>query len=287
MNYDNRTIGRFPPRTTASGLGASGSSNDPLFMFFDGKSFNPINSRGADLYTGYGVTGLALRPTRFQQTDFDYARAYSLCEYAFRCVEMVAQDVASIDHGVRDKRTQEPIPNHPLMQALAWARRNLYQDVLSLWQKALYIFGECYLLPVANGFTTSAGRNVYGGLQWLNPLAVEPVVLSGRLQGYDYNGGTSFRRFAPDEIIFDKVPSVFDDLRGQSRLSVALHAVNIDTEIKRYTLDSFLKDMRMSGILTGRTGSSITESELNTAVAKLKEQRESRLVALAAQLEYQ
>ena len=90
MNYDNRTIGRFPPRTTASGLGASGSSNDPLFMFFDGKSFNPINSRGADMYTGYGMTGLTLRPTKLQQTDFDYARAYALCEYAFRCVEMVA-----------------------------------------------------------------------------------------------------------------------------------------------------------------------------------------------------
>ena len=287
MNYDNRTIGRFPPRTTASGLGASGSSNDPLFMFFDGKSFNPINSRGADMYTGYGMTGLTLRPTKLQQTDFDYARAYALCEYAFRCVEMVASDVAAIKHGVRDKNTQEPIDNHPLTQALAWARRNLYQDVLSLWQKALYIFGECYLLPVPNGFTTNTGRNVYGGLQWLNPLAVEPVVLGGRLQGYDYNGSSSFRRFAPDEIIFDKVTSIFDDMRGQSRLSVALHAVNIDAEIKRYTLDSFLKDMRMSGILTGRANSGITESDLNAAVAKLKEQRDSRLVALAAPLEYQ
>lgn len=285
VNYDDRTIGRYGPRTSKPF--ASGAADDPFILFYDGKSFNPVAGRGAEFYTGFGATGLSIRPTKLQQTDWDYARAYALCEYAFRCVEMVASDVSSIKHGVRDKRTKDPLPDHPLIKALAWARRTNYQDILSLWQKALYIFGEAYLLPVPNGFTTSSGRNVYGGLQWLNPLGMEPVVLGGRLTGYDYNGSNSFRRFDPDEIIFDKVTSIFDDLRGQSRMAVALHAVNIDAEIKRYTLDSFLKDMRMSGILTGRAGSGITENDLNTAVAKLKEQRESRLVALAAPLEYQ
>lgn len=283
MDYEQKTIGRWGPRAEPT---RTGKQHEPMFMFFDGKSFTPVNNRGVDPYTNYGITGLALRPTKFQYTDQDYVRAYALCEYAFRCIEMVASDIAAIKHGVRDKHTKKPIPDHPLVKALAWSRINLFQDVLSLWQKARYVFGETYLFPVPNGFTSTNGRNFYGGLQWLNPLVVEPVILGSRLTGFDYYGGTSIR-FDRDAIIFDKVSSLLDDLRGQSPLSVALQAVNIDVEIKRYTLDSFLKDMRMSGILTGRAGSGITENELKAAVSMLKDQRESRLIALAAPLEYQ
>lgn len=286
-SYDSRTIGRWPSRTpqNASDFGPP-AADTPLFMFFDGKSFAPVGSRGADFYTGAGFTGLMARPTRLQDNDFDYARAYALCEYAFRCVEMVSTDVARIKHGVRDKNTQTDLPDHPLMRALKWARLHKLQDIIDLWVKSNYVWGETYLLPVANGFRDSSGRPIYSGLQWLNPMVTEPSIYNGELTGYEYSAN-SLRTFGPRDIIFDKFTSLFDDLRGQSRLSVALQAVNIDIEIKRYTLESFLKNMKMAGILTARAGSGITESELNTVVAMLKQQRDQRLIALNASMEYQ
>jgi phage portal protein BeeE/2'-5' RNA ligase len=288
--YDNRTIGRYARRTPEPDDSAPGyrRPEEPYILFFDGKSITPYSTkRQADLFTGYGVSAATLRPGKLGQNDWDFARAYVLCEYAFRCIEMVASDIAAIKHGVRNKKTKAEWPDHPLMKALAWARRTNYQDIISLWQKALYIWGENYLLPIENGFRNpDTGTPFYSGIQWLNPLVTEPYIPYGDLQGFDYRA-YGLEHYSRSQIIFDKVGSVFDDLRGQSRISVALTAENIDIEIKRYTLDQFIKDMRMAGILTGRQGSNIGQPELDAALAKLKEQKESRLVALNSALEYQ
>lgn len=291
--YDKRTIGRYAPRVqdVDDAPRYRRAEEDPMFLFFDGKSFtsHSVTRPGkADFYTGgMGVTAAMLRPGRLGHTDWDYGRAYVLCEYAFRCIEMVASDIAAIKHGVRNKQTKADWPDHPLMKALTWAKWVCYQDIINLWQKALFIWGENYLLPIENGFRNpDTGRPFYSGIQWLNPLATEPVVTYNYLEGFEYTA-YGMQRYRPDQIIFDKVGSVFDDLRGQSRVSVALMAENIDIEIKRYTLDRFIKDMRFSGILTGRQGSQIGQAELDGAVEKLKQQKNSRLVALAAALEFQ
>jgi 2'-5' RNA ligase len=260
----------------------------PLFYFFDGKSIKGYSdNQKADFFSNYGLSAAMFRPTRLPQNDYGWAMAYTQSEYAFRAVEMVASDISAIPRYVRSKTTKQPLPDHPLMRALRWAKRVCYQDTISLWEKALYVFGENYLLPVGNGFRDPAtGRAILNGLQWLNPLATEPYIMNGKLIEYWYNA-VSQVVYKPDEILYDKVSSLTDDLRGQSRLSVALAAVNIDVEIKRYTLDSFLKDMRMSGILTGARGSNITQAQLDAALSVLKGKRDERLVALAPALVWQ
>jgi|CXWL01.1.fsa_nt_gi 2'-5' RNA ligase len=297
VDYDKRAIGHFPPRVQTSALAIPETrtvearrETAPMFLFYDGKSFTPFNNRrsGADMFSsGYGMTAATLRPGKLTQNDWDFARAYVQCEYAFRCIEMVSSDISAIKHGVRNRSTKQDWPDHPLMKALTWARQVCQQDIISLWQKALYIFGETYLLPVSNGFTDPAtGKPYYNGLQWLNPLVTEPYIAYGQLQGYDYSA-YGYTRFQPGQIVHDKVSSIFDDIRGQSRISAVLAAVNIDIEIKRYTLDSFLKDMRMSGILTGREGSDLQQKDVDDALQIIKEKKESRLIALAPALVWQ
>lgn len=282
------SVGRLFNRSSANRTKALKST--PVFMMFDGKSFAPVNTtqRRADFYSGYGMSAAILRPGKLMQTDTDLARGYVQCEYAFRAIEMVASDIASIKHGVRNRQTKEDMPTHPLMLALAWARRELHQDILSLWQKALYVYGECYLMPTAPpGFLNpETGLPFYNGLQWLNPLITEPYVVGGKLIDYRYSA-YGVQTYQPNQIVFDRVSSMFDDLRGQSRMSAALASVNIDIEIKRYTLDSFLKDMRMQGILTGREGSMLEQKDVDGALEVIKQQRDQRLIGLAPALVWQ
>lgn len=284
--FDNRTIGRYPPRVRQIDNGDSTFiennriPDEDLLWWFDGKSITPLNRRRMiESFTGLGISTLDRR-TKLRHNDYDYAQAFLASEFAYRCISIVANDVAGIRHGVRNKRTKQDETNHPLVQAITYARRNYQQNIISLWQKSLGVYGEAYIQPVANDF------GLHIGLRWLNPLATEPRVEYGAIVGFDYSTGGAFF-FRNDEIIFDKNDSLLDDLRGQSRIGVALDAINIDKEIKRYTLDMLLKDMRLSGILTGRQGSGLNQQDLDAVVKKLKEQKDSRLVALAPALEYQ
>lgn len=292
---DTRTIGRYAHPSRAQALQPVAPerfdlNTEPIFMFFDGQTFKSISTQkghGAqDLFTNYGITAAQIRPTKLQQNDWDWARAAAQCEYVFRAMEMVSSDISSIPHGVRSKVTRKPILNHPLMEALSWARRELHQDILSLWQKSLFTFGETYLYPISNGFVLpSTGKPYYNGIQWLNPLAVEPYIAYNRLIGYDYTAYGQ-ERLPKQDVLLDKVESMFDDIRGQSRVSVALESINITIQVKRYTLQSFMKDLRMQGVVTGRTGSNISTPDITRVVQMLKEQQESRLVGIPYPVEY-
>lgn len=284
--FDNMTLGRYAApsrvrqRDNGDGSFTERTDSSPLFYWFDGKAVSPVKrSRALEAFTGLGITTLAQRG-QLRYTDYDFAQAFLASEFAYRCIQTVASDVDGIKHGVRVKGTKTDAPDHPLQRAITYARLMYQQNLINLWQKSLGVWGETFIWPQRNLY------GYYSGLRWLNPMVTEPRTEYGVISGYDYRvGGIWF--FEPHELIFDKVDNLLDDLRGQSKIAVALDAINIDREIKRYTLDTLIKDMRMAGILTGRPGSYISQTELDDALLKLKEQRQSRLIALAPPLEYQ
>lgn len=295
---DTRTIGRYahPSRMTPQPVTVQredwrAKANEPLFFFFDGQSFKGVTAHGTkggalDPFSNYGMTGAIIRPGKLQQNDWDWARAAVQCEYAFRAVEMVASDISAIPHGVKRRSTGEIWPDHPLMEALGWARRTMHQDILGQWQKSLYVFGENYLYPIHNGFTLPGqSQPYYNGIQWLNPLVMEPVIQYSQLVGYDYTA-YGMERLKPHEVVLDKVSSMFDDIRGQSRISTALESINITIQVKRFTLQSFINDLRAQGVITGRQGSNLQQQDINSVVELLKAQRESRLIGIPYQVEY-
>lgn len=259
---------------------ASKADDSVEVLFFDGYKFSSVSkNKSPGLYTGYG-SSLHLPSGKLRDDDVGRAMAYLACEYAYNGIRMVASDIAGIKFGVRNIETKQDNPNHPLILAINWARRIYQQEVISLWQINRYVFGEVYALPEANMF------GYYNCLRLLNPLAVEKWLPYNTLDGFQYSANGDYRLFEPSEIAFDKVANPLDDINGLAPLSVALDAINIDKEMKRYTLDNFLKNMRMSGILTGRTGSSVTQQDLDSVVKRLKEQKGERLVAITPQLEY-
>lgn len=272
---------RFPfiSRDAAMSAARRASPDETDVLFFDGVKFTPINSKKPGLFTGYG-NNLHLPSGKLRDDDIGRAMAYLACEYAFNGIRMVASDIAGIPFGVRVIDSQQDLPDHPLIQAINWARRLYQQEVISLWQIDRYVFGEVYALPETNVF------GLYNCLRLLNPLAIEKWIPFNTLDGFQYSANGDYHRFETNEVAFDKVANPLDDINGLAPLSVALDAVNIDKEIKRYTLDNFLKNMRMAGILTGRAGSQVNDQDLGAVVRRLKEQKGERLVAIAPQLEF-
>lgn len=259
-------------------------ADDPReIYFFDGKSILPIggrrNRQDIGLYSGAGQGALSTRRT-LRHNDYDYALAATQCEYAFRCANIIADDIAGIPSSVRNKRTKQELPEHPLMQAFTWARIDYRQNIIRLWEVARMIFGEVYIRPEANAF------GYYTGMRWLNPLATEPYIMYGKIEYFEYAVDNGLFQLRPNEVVFDRFDWILDDIRGQSLIAAALDAINIDREVKRFTLDSLLKDMRMQGILTGRQGSNVSEAELKAVKNTLQEQKNSRLIAISPALEY-
>lgn len=264
----------------STGLRHTQADTSPLY-FFDGKALMPLGQRQdtPGFFTGMGPFALSTR-RKLQHSDYDYAVAATQCEYAFRCVNIIADDLAGIPNGVHHRRSQQPMPEHPLMQAFAWARLEYFQNIIRLWEAGQMIFGEVYIEPCKNAF------GFYNGMRWLNPLATDPIIINGRLERFEYTPDSGLYHFRPDEIVYDRFDWILDDIRGQSLIAAALDAINIDREVKRYTLESFLKDMRMQGILTGRQGSNIQQHELDAALATIEQKKEKRLIALSPALEY-
>ncbi len=292
---DRKVIGRWGARVSSSATEVyeDGKRDEaPMLMYFDGKSFTPVGvngmgNQGAGLFGGY--PGYApLNGRRLLHGDYHYALAYLASEYAFNCINLLAGDVTRAKRGVRNKATGEDIPDHPLMKALSWARLTYQQDIIELWVMARYIWGEVYIEPCKLGWRDPVtGRELYGGVRWLNPIVTEPIVMYDYINYFEYTGGMSVQQYKPGELVYDKFGSMVSDIRGQSRIAVALDAVSIDREIKRYTLDTLLKDMRLAGMITGRQGSNISFPELEQFLAKMKEQVNSRLIALPMAVEYQ
>lgn len=241
-------------------------------------------------YSGlsYGAFARGI-PNDLPRDKTGYALAYVQSEYTFRCVNAIAADIARIPKTVVRKTGGEPANDHPLMKALASARKQYRQNLISRWVKALHIYGEAYIEP------TKAFPNVpmYVGVRWLNNLAMEPYIANGTLLGFDYWGDSAgaTHRFAPGELVYDILENMLDDLRGQSLLDVALNSTNIDRDIVRYTKSWFLNDTRPGGILTGRQGSSIQEAEGKSWLEMLKAQlqgpgKRNRMIYLPQALEY-
>ena len=269
--------GTPPPRRQAT-------ADPPPVYLYDGdgglKLMTPTRGT-SDVggYTGFGTA--ALNTTRaLKHTDYDYALAATQCEYAYRCIRVVAGDISAIPFGVRNRVTKSPVTAHPLLDAMSYARRNYAQHIMELWQVSRMVFGETYLYPVANAFRFNTG------LRWLNPLAIEPFVNAGKIEYFDYQPDAGHYRFYPGQIIFDRVGWILDDVRGQGLLSAALDAINIDRQVKKHTLDRFYKGLRMQGILTGRQGSNVQAHEVTSAVEEIKKQAQAPLIAVNAALEF-
>jgi HK97 family phage portal protein len=248
---------------------------------FDGKMVYQVNGKNGGAYSGLLPTALQYQSRqKWGQDKQSYAMAAATNAYVANAVNLITNDVTSIPYGVWDNATDTEAVNHPFMLAMKDNRKQRQQNLLQYLMRSYLIFGEAYVLPLKNGY------GYHTGVQALNPLALEPFISNGQIIRFDYYGDRANVNYRPNELGYWRKENVLDDLRGLSPLASAMDDVNIYREIQRYTLDQFLRDLKLSGILTGRGDVPVTETELNKALERLKEQANSRWAALNSSLEF-
>lgn len=254
---------------------------NPSVYMFDGKMVYQVNGKNGGAYSGLLPTALQYQQRqKWGQDKQSYAMAVATNAYVANAVNLITNDVTSIPYGVWDNATDTEAVNHPFMLAMKDNRKQRQQNLLQYVMRSYLIFGEAYVLPIKNGY------GYHTGVQALNPLALEPFISNGQIVRYDYYGDRANVNYRPNELGYWRRENVLDDLRGLSPLASAMDDVNIYREIQRYTLDQFLRDLKLSGILTGREGSYVSQDELDKALEAIKEKLNSRFIALSSALEF-
>jgi HK97 family phage portal protein len=248
---------------------------------FDGKMVYQVNGKSGGAYSGLLPTALQYQSRqKWGQDKQSYAMAVATNAYVANAVNLITNDVTSIPYGVWDNTSDTEAVNHPFMLAMKENRKLRQQDLLQYVMRSRITFGEAYILPIKNNY------GYHTGVQALNPLALEPFISNGKIHHFDYYGDRANASYYPNEIAFWRKENILDDLRGLSQLSSVMDDVNTYREIQRYTLDQFLRDLKLSGILTGRGDVPVTKTELDKALEQIKEDAKGRWVALNSALEF-
>lgn len=201
--------------------------------------------------------------------DNSLATAYTASVWAFRCTNVRASKVASIPHRVISKKTQEPIPDHPLITAIQAAYWYSHRSLLFDFEMSICLYGEVFIELI---------RNLVGmadGLKWLNPLGVEPFIYGSHILHYDVyeqNGG-AYKHLNPEHMIYYHTANPRDDLRGLAVMTTALDSVNVDRAIQKSTKAWFLNDARPDGIISPPEGATFPDPML----ARLQQWWQNRL----------
>lgn len=249
---------------------------------FDGTNVNRIDLNklnSSSSFTGMLPTVLQFQRTRYGQDDESYATASAINPYVMNAVNQLSSDIVDIKYGVRNSQNVD-IENHLFMRALVDNRRLRQQDAIKYLVRSLLIFGKAYMRPLSH---VMGG---YTGIQMLNPIAVDPVIQSGRLVQFEYFGDGGMEKYLPGQLLYYRLENMLDDHRGLSPMSSIMNALNIYREVDRYTLDQLARDLKLSGILTAREGASVSQQSLDTALEQIKKNLGSRFIALSGQLEF-
>lgn len=221
-----------------------------------GGLLRPMTMKGISGSHGSGIQAQVRARRELIAEDTDLALAYASNPIAHRCVELRAQKVAEMPRRVVNKQTREPIEDHLFFEILALSRRLYGKDVIYAWQHSKCIHGEAYLEKVYDG------RGEFSALRWLNPIALEPLVIGGEIVRFDYMGDDGIIKFEPGELIYDYYHNPLDDFRGLSPMQVALPAVNTHNYYREQVNGFFQNDATSNGFISARQGSVFNEPSM-------------------------
>jgi HK97 family phage portal protein len=189
--------------------------------------------------------------------DTDLALAYASNPIAYRCADLRAQKVSKMPYRIVNRKTREPIPDHPFLEILHLSRRLYGKDVLYAWQHSKCVHGEAYLEKVYDR------RRTLAAIRWLNPIAIEPQVQDGEIVWFDYFSDDGVTQFLPNELVYDYYHNPLDDFRGLSPMQLALQAINTGNYYRQQVNSFFQNDSTPGGILSARQGTILNEPSMN------------------------
>jgi HK97 family phage portal protein len=233
------TLGGFLKSFGQSNTGRRVTIEGETYLLSGGR-LQPMKS-----FSGLGQSGYGSKELRLDDHSLAIAAVSSV--WTYRCIQAIVDAVYDAPYFIEVNGKRDP--NHPFLDATRNSYHYLQMHIFPLWAFSLQVHGETYFEKVLTRYTRRASA-----LRWLNPLAIEPQILNGTIQYFDYTGDDEFIRFRPDEIVFNKLFNPRDDLRGWSPLMTALDAVNVDRDLIRQLKSFLINDAVPAGLLTPKPG---------------------------------
>lgn len=183
----------------------------------------------------YGIQAGDFRNYELPRTKWGAALAATLLVSTYRCSELRARRIGSLDWCIRDSdtktvlaRSTESRPNHPLAAAIKDYERLTGYGFFYHWEWNSCLFGENYIDLIVNEFGFPTGTYI------INPLYIQPNIIGGRIRDFTYAGEAKMEVFQPFEIAYWKAFNPLDLHRGYSPALVAIDEMNISRDFKRY-----------------------------------------------------
>lgn len=152
----------------------------------------------------------------------DPAEMYKAVAWAYRCVQLRANAVASMPFVVVKEGSDDEVDSPWPLTRLLWNT-----------EAALSVWGAFYWLKRSN-------RVLLKELQWLNPLTMKAEYDETGIKWFEQKVGTIYKRFEPKQIVYGHSFNPYDDLGpGVSPLQVALEAAGIAKGINQWAAGFF------------------------------------------------
>ena len=228
--------------------------------------------KDADLMSllGLGQSGVDAGTPMLGSDETGMAMAYVASEWAFRCLEVRALKVAELlnEAQIRDRTTDQVVEHHPFNEALDRAYTHYHQDFFYTYVMSLNIFGEVYTEKIPSQLW-----HMPFGMRVLPALAIEPIIINGEIQGFDFMGEDRTVQFPPDQIAYDFTFNPFNTLRGLSPLKGAMNAVNLDLYVQRHNTVYFRNGARPGLIIAPKVGEIFNDDDFEKIKTWLKQNK--------------
>lgn len=198
----------------------------------------------------------ASSPSDMRAAPQQLVAAYFASVYAFQCIELRANKIASLPWQVYNSAGQVMTEENPVKYALEWAYATKQQDIFYLWARSRSMYGETFLEPVEDFLGT------VHAVQWINNLAVEVVddPITGRIKEFRIDAGQRSISFMPGELVFEKRSNPANDNRGIGRLQMALDAIGINRRVQTYVKAWFSNGAQPGLVFTPKSESLTKEN---------------------------
>jgi HK97 family phage portal protein len=152
---------------------------------------------------------------------------------------------------------------HAFARAVARHRVDTGRAFFKTLQAYMDLFGEIYVeLADAPGGLA---------LRVVNSQYVTPVVVDDQIVAYQYTGGSAPVTLAAEQVCYSAAFNPYDDLRGLSVVAVALDAVNVERNLKRFLRDFFINNARPGMILSPAGDDMFTQQQKAEIVRELQD----------------
>jgi len=189
---------------------------------------------GARVLIGASYTGQALE-------------GYQKCAYAYRCVNIKADALASIPWLLYTEKGGDELDRHPLLDLLAHPNpRQGGSEFIRNVEAYLQLNGNSYTYAPPN--TLTGPKELYS----LRPDMTQPI--EGNAENpvayYMYSGKWGSTRIAPEDMMHLKCFNPMDEIRGMSPLLAAALAIQQNNESHVWNVATLQHGGRPSGVLS-------------------------------------